>query len=325
MSSTGTPRTSAAIWASTVSEPVPRSVAPKSTLNDPSSLILIEHAAMSTSGIPEPWMASAMPRPRRMCGRSGGRRHEGSVLRSQPIARRPWSRALLETAARDERDVLGGDVRDAASFAEAQHDVERVSGVDPVLAAELEGVHAECPGDVVHVRLEGEERLGCPVAAEGARDRAVRVGDVAAEALRRAVVERQAVLAADGVHREAVRAVGAGVGDHLHVLRDEPAVDVDAGAERDGLGVADAGRGELLGAGELEADRAARGEHEVADDVLDDHLLFRPEAAPEAGLDDPDALHRQPEQAAPPCGARGRGPAWTSAARAARPRRATRS
>ena len=78
MSSTGTPSTSAAICASTVSAPVPRSVAPNSRLKDPSSFILIEHAPMSTSGIPEPCMQRAKPMPRRMVGRSSGRFHAWS-------------------------------------------------------------------------------------------------------------------------------------------------------------------------------------------------------------------------------------------------------
>ncbi len=89
MSSVATPSTSAAIWANTVSAPVPRSAAPTRRLNDPSSLILIEHAPMSTNGMPDPCMHSASPIPRRMCGRSGGCFHRGSSRRCQPIARRP--------------------------------------------------------------------------------------------------------------------------------------------------------------------------------------------------------------------------------------------
>jgi len=47
MSSTAHPNTSATIWAITVSEPVPRSVAPISRLKEPSSFIFRLAAPMS--------------------------------------------------------------------------------------------------------------------------------------------------------------------------------------------------------------------------------------------------------------------------------------
>ena len=63
--STSVPSVSAAICAITVSLPVPRSVAPISRLNEPSSLILIVAAPMSISGMLEPCIRHAMPMPRR--------------------------------------------------------------------------------------------------------------------------------------------------------------------------------------------------------------------------------------------------------------------
>ena len=57
--------TSATICASTVSLPVPRSVAPISRLNEPSSFILIVAAPMSISGMLEPCIRQHMPMPRR--------------------------------------------------------------------------------------------------------------------------------------------------------------------------------------------------------------------------------------------------------------------
>ncbi len=93
-----------------------------------------------------------------------------------------------------------------------------------------------------------------------------------------------------------MRAVGARVADHVQVLRDEATLAVDAGAEGERLRVADAGGHELLLARELEADGPARGEHEVADDVFEEHLLFAAEAAADARLHDPDAFHREAEQ-----------------------------
>ena len=62
-SSGGQPSTSAAIWVSTVSEPVPRSVAPTSRLKLPSSFILMLAAPMSRLGMAVPCMTSATPLP----------------------------------------------------------------------------------------------------------------------------------------------------------------------------------------------------------------------------------------------------------------------
>ena len=74
------------------------------------------------------------------------------------------------------------------------------------------------------------------------------------------------------------------------------AVVVDTGAEGERLRVARSAPDELLLARELEPDRPACGEHEVADDVLDQHLLLAAEAAADARLDHADALHGKAEQ-----------------------------
>ena len=111
----------------------------------------------------------------------------GGILAPLPADRsQSLCRALLETATRDERQVLGSDLLDAAPLAEARHDVERIARLDPVAAAELCRIKVERSRDVVHVRLEGEERLRCAVATECAGHHVVRVRDVAAVALRRA-------------------------------------------------------------------------------------------------------------------------------------------
>ena len=91
MSFRGTPSTSAAIWPSTVSAPVPRSVAPTSMLNEPSSLSFMLQPPMSRNGIAVPCMQKAKPSPLLMFGRSTGSRHEESRRRCQPIARAPWA------------------------------------------------------------------------------------------------------------------------------------------------------------------------------------------------------------------------------------------
>ena len=58
----------------------------------------------------------------------------------------------------------------------------------------------------------------------------------------------------------------------------------------------DARRRELLLAGQLESDGPPGGEHQVADDVLDQHLLLAAEASADARLDHADALHRDAEE-----------------------------
>ena len=191
MSSVSTPSTSAAICASTVSAPVPRSVAPTSRLNEPSSFILIDAEPMSTNGMPVPCMQSAKPMPRRMLGRSGGHLHSGSSRRSQPIACRAWATHSSVPQLVDPRHVLGGDLVRGAALAESWGDVERIADADPVRAPELDRVEVERARDVLHVALEGEQRLRGAVAAERARDRTVRVDDVAGVALGRAVVRRR--------------------------------------------------------------------------------------------------------------------------------------
>ena len=92
MSCSGTPNTSAAIWAKTVSDPVPRSVAPTRRLKEPSSLILMLAPPISRPGMAVPCIHIAAPRPRRKWGFPGTSRQAGSSLRSQPIAFMPCSK-----------------------------------------------------------------------------------------------------------------------------------------------------------------------------------------------------------------------------------------
>ncbi len=91
MSSRFTPKISAAIWARTVSDPVPRSVAPTSKLNEPSSFSLILAPPMSRYGIAVPCMTSATPKPRFKCGFPGTSFHPLSVhFLSQSMASLPF-------------------------------------------------------------------------------------------------------------------------------------------------------------------------------------------------------------------------------------------
>ena len=89
MSSSGTPSVSAAIWANTVSDPVPRSVAPTSTLKLPSSFIFILAAPMSSPGIAVPCIQTAIPSPRRMYGLSSSIFQVISFFRDHSISSCP--------------------------------------------------------------------------------------------------------------------------------------------------------------------------------------------------------------------------------------------
>ena len=224
-----------------------------------------------------------------MLGRSAGAFQAASWRRLPAHLPRPLGDALLD-ARRHDLGVLVELLLGHGPLAEMGGDVHLVAHLHPVAPLELDGVEVEGPGDVLHVGLEGELGLGRAVAPVGARHRDVGVDDVAVEALGRRVVGGEAPQPRHDLHGEAVGAVGAGVADDAHVLGQQGAVVVHRGAEGDGLGVAGAAGVELLGPVELEAHRAAGGDGEVGDDVLDQHLLLGPEAAADAGLDHPDVL-----------------------------------
>ena len=93
-----------------------------------------------------------------------------------------------------------------------------------------------------------------------------------------------------------VGAVGAGVRDDPHLLRRELPLGIDARLERDRLRMPGPRGHELFLAGELQPHGTARGHREVRHDVLDEHLLLGAEAPADPRLDDPDLLHRQPDE-----------------------------
>ena len=217
----------------------------------------------------------------------------GRVVATLPADRPlPLEHGLLQAARRDDRHGPGSRV----PLAELGRDVDRVADLGPVASPELDRIHPDRGGDVLHVGLEREQRLGCSVAAVCARHRDVRVGDLAVEALERAVVGAEATHAGHHLDGQPVGAVGAGVRDDPHLLRRELAIRVDAGLEGDRLGMPGPRGHELLLAGELQPHGAARRHREVRHDVLDQHLLLRAEAPADPWLDDPDLLHGQPDE-----------------------------
>ncbi len=93
ISSNGTPSVSAAICPKTVSDPVPRSVAPTKRLKEPSSLILMLAPPISRLGIDVPCISKATPIPFFRWSLPGTACQLGlPYFSSQPIACRPcWT------------------------------------------------------------------------------------------------------------------------------------------------------------------------------------------------------------------------------------------
>ena len=288
--SIGTPSASAAIWQNMVSAPVPMSVAPTSRLNEPSSFILIDAAPMSTPGdarglhhdghadaaahapaVAAPELAVALARP------------------LQPMACAPawmaWGRPQERMSCL--KPSLPSPSTSAMGWSSPSCTWLR--------AAELERVLAQRVRDLVHVALEREEALRAAVAAEGAGHGEVRVDGARLVAQVRAAVERERAVAGHAHDGERVRAVGAGVLEHLHLDGGEAAV-LHPALDGDDLRVARARRGQLLLARVLEPHRAAGAQGEHPAQVLDEDLLLAAEAAADARLDHADAADGDAEQ-----------------------------
>ncbi len=241
-------------------------------------------------------MQSAKPRPRRMFGRSAGRFQAGSPRRCQPIARSAWA-----THSSVPQLVTRGTSSGATSVMVTRSPRRSTMSSGSPTRTQLRrrssiGSSPSARAMSSMCALEREQALRRAVAPHGSADGPVRVGDVAGVALGGAVVGGEPAQAGQREDREAVDAVGSGVADDVHVLGDEAAVVHDAAPEGDRLGVAGARGDELLLARKLQPHRAAGRQHEVADDVLDQHLLLGAERAADPGLEHADLLHRQPEQ-----------------------------
>ena len=210
----GTPRVSAAICASTVSEPVPRSVAPTSRLKLPSSFILMLAAPMSSPAMAVPCMQTAMPSPRRMCGRAGSACQVGSLAagpsrwRRRPAPRTPPGRSSARSA-RSLRGPRPAPWPSAAGRPTRTAFLRRKSTTSKPMF----------DGDLVHQAFQRQQRLRRAVAAKGARHRLVGVDDLGVEAHVGAAVGGQAAQAGDAAHGQAVGAVRAGVLHDVHIQR----------------------------------------------------------------------------------------------------------
>ena len=234
-------RRSAAIWANAVVEPWPMSVKPTLAITVPSEFIFTTTEVAVKGGIAGALCRVATPLP---------------IFR--PV--RAW-RAFSAGSERAIADRFRHRVEALAYVAGVLGDLlagqRDRTGLEQVLPAELQRVHADGLRHQLHVALEAPEELDV---AEAAIRRAVGlvgvdgvgvdpgVGNLVGAAGRVAAGARD-------VHR--VVGVGAGVPEHLHLLRDDAAVGEHAGLDAVGQRAAAGQQREFLFARRLELDRPA--------------------------------------------------------------------
>ncbi len=172
-----------------------------------------------------------------------------------------------------------------------------------VLQAEVQRVHAERAGRVVHEAFDAVGRLRGTVAPVRPAH-----GDVAVKGSGGKAIGRMGIDVADfrsARRRDGmpVRGVGARVREHVKPVAKEFPVPGDGGARFHGKGMAHAGAQDALFAGEGHADgRAVELEGQEGDDGFEHHILLVAETAPDEGLDHPHGrprdIQRLPDHAA---------------------------
>ena len=187
-------------------------------------------------------------------------------------------------------------VHPLAAFAQLAGQVHGLAGLNPVATLELDFVPAHLRGDFGHDAFHAEERLGGAIAAKRARHGLVGVHHIAHEAGVGRVVEGQALEARHHRHGQAVGGIGPRVGDEVQLHRHHPALAGHAHLEAHDVRMSAAAAGELLPAGELQIHRPAGFEGQPGRQIFHHHLLLVAKTAPQAGLDDPDALLGQAQQ-----------------------------
>ncbi len=232
-------------------------------------------------------------------GRRGVDHPERNTLPDQPIggSRRRQSAAALECIIHQRQALIEtvAAIFDVVAFLRAGRD-HRVAGMHDIALTELDRVHAEPPRQLVHRRFNREIGLRQAVAAEGAARHGVGVDRIAVDLFVVAAIDGEAFAAGVIENGEAVIAVGAGVGDDVHLHGGQVAVaprsDLDAYPHRVPRRRAD----ELFLAGEFELDRLAGFEHGERDDILDQHFLLGAEAAADALAEHADLCRIEIEQ-----------------------------
>ena len=176
MSSSGTPSTSAAIWPNTVSDPVPRSVAPTRQLNDPSSFILIDAAPISRYGMAVPCITQAIPMPLRSLGlpgtvcQSGLPNFRAQSIDAAPCSTHCGSAQVLMISGRGSRPSLHARLNGCSSPARTMF-----------FKRNSIGSIADFARDAFHVDIHRERALRHAVTPIGPGGRRVGVHDVGIE------------------------------------------------------------------------------------------------------------------------------------------------
>ena len=142
--------------------------------------------------------------------------------------------ALGQSAGQDQRHL--GDSFFLA-LAQVWCDIQTITYPDPVSPPEFDDVQAQFMRYLIHVTFQRIKRLGRAIAAIGARHRNVGIDDPAVKLLVGAIVSAQPTQAAHRLHRQAMRTVGAGIGQHGHLLGNQGAVRLDPGLKCNCLGM----------------------------------------------------------------------------------------
>ena len=198
--------------------------------------------------------------------------------------------------------LLGRLLVVAAVVLEAGDRGEReLLGLDPVLAAQLERVHAQLDGELVHDPLDGERRLGPAGAAVGVGGHLVGEDAVALEPVGRELVDaREHERAQDRDARGDQPQVGAHVGEQPDLEALDVALAVGGDVDVLDLVAAVVGGHQRLAAGLGPLDRLAEpAGHQEREHLLRGDLQLAAEAAADVGGDDPQLVlgdagdHRQ--------------------------------
>ena len=161
---------------------------------------------------------------------------------------------------------------------------------DPVALADLEGVHADLGGQLVHQPLDGVRRLGPAGAAVGVGQGGVGEHRLALEAVGGELVDRVEHEGAEHRHAAADDGdVGAEVGVEVHLEAGDLAVLVGGQGERLHLVAAVVGRHQALAAGLGVLHRLGQpAGHRPRDPLLRRGLQLAAETTTDVGGDDPD-------------------------------------
>ena len=173
---------------------------------------------------------------------------------------------------------------------------QRIARTDHVAAAEDVRVDPEPPCQRIDRLLHGEHGLAQPIAPECAAGHGVGVGGRRVHPAVGAAILPQHLAAGMVQHRRRVVAVSAGIGHHVQRQRRQQPVPRSAGTRNHVHGVARGGRGDLLGAGQLQLHGPAEPERGEGADILDQHLLLAAKAAADPFAHHADAVLRQAEQ-----------------------------